>query len=80
VISSTQWNTLEQHGAVFLPAAGVRVGTSVNGVGSFGEYWSASRLSSSGVYLVGFYDPGLSTGIYDRYRGQSVRLVRNYNR
>lgn len=30
-ITATQWNTLEQHGAVFLPSAGWRSGTSYHG-------------------------------------------------
>ena len=54
VITVSQWTTLEQHGAVFLPAAGRRKGTSVSSVGSFGLYWSASYHGfgiAFGVYL-----------------------------
>jgi hypothetical protein len=78
VISSTQWNTLEQHGAVFLPAAGYRYGSSVRYVGSGGNYWSASCSSSSGAYGVGFDDSLLNPqGSDGRYGGKSVRLVRS---
>ena len=76
-ISVSLWNTLAQHGAVFLPAAGCRYGTSVSDVGSYGYYWSASYDYSSSAWYVGFYDSGLYTdGEYYRYYGRSVRLVR----
>ena len=75
-ISASQWTTLESAGAVFLPAAGNRNGTSVYSVGSGGGYWSASYYNSGRAYLVGFYDSSLYTNDSgDRYRGRSVRLV-----
>ena len=75
-ISSSQWTTFENAGAVFLPAAGYRYGTSVYDVGSRGYYWSASYNNSLSAYGVYFYDDSLGT--YDSYRcyGFSVRLVR----
>ena len=77
-ITASQWNTLEQHGAVFLPAAGRRNGTSVNYVGSFGYYWSASCNDSSGAWLVCFGGGNLDSDYGDyRYYGRSVRLVRS---
>ena len=76
VISSTQWSTLELHGAVFLPAAGYRDGTSVSNVGSSGFYWSASYSNSFNAYCV-FYNLLFPQGTNYRYGGQSVRLVRN---
>ena len=75
-ISASQWNTLEQAGAVFLPAAGHCYGASVSFVGSRGYYWSASCYNSGRAGLVYFYDSGLFTDSYtDRSLGQSVRLV-----
>ncbi len=82
VISSTQWSTLEQHGAVFLPAAGYRYGKGVNDVGSIGNYWSAS--CSGNAYSV-YFGYNEHFGGYSlnpqrsspRCGGQSVRLVRN---
>ena len=70
---------LAAKGCVFLPAAGYRNGTSVNGVGSNGRYWSSSP-STSGVnyaYRVSFYSDSLypANNGY-RYNGFSVRLVR----
>ena len=76
VITASQWNSLELRGAVFLPAAGIRDGASVYGVGSYGNYWSASYSDSSGAYDVYFFDSGLGTDDYGRCFGQSVRLVR----
>ena len=76
MITALQWNTLEQHGAVFLPAAGYRYGTSVYDVGSFGDYWSASYGDSYGAYNVYFHDGGLNASDDGyRYYGFSVRLV-----
>ena len=77
VITAEQWATLEQHGAVFLPAAGERYETSVGSVGSDGYYWSASCYSSSLVYSVGFYSGDLNTYYGYRHYGKSVRLVRS---
>jgi hypothetical protein len=79
VISASQWNTLQNAGAVFLPAAGSRDGTSVSNVGYYGVYgvyWSASCDGGDWACEVSFSD----SYIYplsgsDRYYGRSVRLV-----
>jgi len=77
-ISVSQWDTLEQHGAVFLPAAGDRSGTWVSSVGSGGRYWSASYSNESYAYSVWFSGSYLSPQDgNDRYYGRSVRLVRS---
>lgn len=72
-ISSTQWAALEQHGAVFLPAAGRR-GMAYT-YGSDGYYWSASHLNYE-AYDVTFDDSRLNADSY-MYRsdGLSVRLI-----
>ena len=75
-ISSSQWTTLEQHGAVFLPAAGYRNGTSVNSVGSNGNYWSSSYVNRYTAWSVSFSGSNLGTDIdSNRNNGHSVRLV-----
>lgn len=77
-ISQSNWtNRLEANGAVFLPAAGFRGGTSVYDVGSGGRYWSASYVDSDCAHYVSFYDGYLDSGNNRRYRrdGLSVRLV-----
>ena len=76
-ISATQWSALEQAGAVFLPAAGYRSGTSVDVVGSRGFYWSASYSDSdSNRAWSESFDDSLFYPV-DVYRGsgRSVRLV-----
>ncbi len=76
-LTASQWNTLEQAGAVFLPAAGLRGGTSsVINVG-YGYYWSASYLNSYDAYYVYFDASYLSTDRngYNRQFGSSVRVV-----
>ena len=76
-ITASQWSTLEQVGAVFLPAAGYRTETSVTNEGSYGGYWSASYSSSycAGSLYIGFSN--LSTdSSHRRYYGFSVRLAR----
>jgi len=75
-ISSSQWNILEDAGAIFLPAAGYRNGISVNKVGSWGIYWSASYLDSDMAFDALFYDNILDSNDHaGRYGGNSVRLV-----
>lgn len=76
-ITALQWNTLEQHGAVFLPAAGHRGGFLVGYVGSYGSYWSASYVVYGGeASALAFDDEFLSPGIMLlQYVGSSVRLV-----
>lgn len=81
VISSSDWmNSLQAHGAVFLPAAGHRNGASnINSVGSFGYYWSASRQDSRYALLVEFWEGEswpVHVNAYSGSTGLSVRLVR----
>ena len=76
IISVMQWDALESAGAVFLPAAGYRFGTSIGDVGSCGYYWSASYFNSSYAYLLSLKAASLSTGnASNRSYGRSVRVV-----
>ncbi len=77
VYSSEQWAQMEQNGAVFLPAAGYRDGTSVYVVGSYGYYWSSSCSSNSSHACYVYFSSGDLGPQYNNYRyhGQSVRLV-----
>lgn len=80
-ISSNIWISLfEANGAVFLPAAGCRLGTEMNFVGSSGYYHSSTPYSSNPNYYhysiyftndMGYPSYGGNAG------GYSVRLVRN---
>ena len=75
--SASEWSKMEANGAVFLPAAGGRLGTDVSSVGSYGGYWSSSAYDSSGASNLDFYSDDVYTyNGYDRYCGRSVRLVR----
>ena len=47
MLSLSQWRQMEAEGAVFLPAAGYREGTSPTEVGGTGYYWSSSRVVGS---------------------------------
>lgn len=78
-ITAEQWSTLEQHGAVFLPAAGLCLETStkIASAGSNGYYWSASIYSVTSACQLFFDDSRLMMGDYYRPAGCSVRLVRN---
>ena len=76
VISASAWNTLQTAGAVFLPAAGSRAGTSVSGTDASGYYWSSSCYNDQYACLLSFNGTSLSPYQNDfRYYGQSVRLV-----
>lgn len=81
-LTVSQWSTLEQHGAIFLPAAGDRVGTSVSFLwGGRGSYWSASYGDDDDygtVYSYGvlFYETSFAANYWGRRDvGHSVRLV-----
>ena len=66
---------------LFLPAAGYRFGTSLNGAGSRGYYWSSSLSSSSpdDAYYLNFYSGGVYVYYYYRNDGHAVRPVRSKN-
>lgn len=64
-------------GTIFLPAAGLQLGGGLNGVGSWGDYWSSSRYGEYNayeLYLNSFYTQWGTS--YGRSSGQSVRPVR----
>ena len=73
-----QWKLLEDAGAVFLPCGGVRHGTTVQGVGQSGQYWSATPLDDSSCRRLGFYQNYNGANSYSvRHLGQSVRLAQD---
>ena len=71
------WTKMESAGCVFLPAAGYRSGSSMDGPGTYGYYWTATPNSTGTAYRVysnsDYLAPDNST---NRRLGLSVRLVR----
>lgn len=75
-ISLEQWAAIEQHGAVFLPASGYRLGTEVINTGSSGHYWSSTHYGESRANCVSIFDSGVYPQAIDFiFNGFSVRLV-----
>ena len=71
------WFVAKNGNAVFLPAAGTRIGTDVYDVGSNGNYWSSSAYDDYYAGYLYFTSDGAGMNSYgDRDYGQSVRLVR----
>ena len=75
--SAEQWSTLEAAGAVFLPAAGNRIGDSVFNVQYCGYYWSATEYDGNNAYFLYLYSDRASMINLSRYNGRSVRLVKD---
>lgn len=84
-INSTNWtNSLEAHGAVFLPAGGSRSFGNIYNQNTYGFYWSSSPVSAGGendgnnASLLIFYAGDLQAKYTEnRGYGFSVRLVKN---
>ncbi|MDD6002647.1 MAG: hypothetical protein PUC50_10710 [Bacteroidales bacterium] len=75
--SFADWQKMEKAGAVFLPAAGNRSGTSVDLCGYNGYYWSSDVLMETFAYNMYFNSVYVSCTDGDpRSYGKSVRLVR----
>ena len=82
IYNAQSWEKLEAAGAVFLPAAGYRSGTSVYALGTDGEYWSSTRHSGEGPQFQKFSESIAISNYYyylsSGYYGGSVRLVQDY--
>ena len=80
IITALEWeNLFESNGAILLPAAGCRVGSSVD-VRAFGIYYTSSYYNSSISYQLWFSESVLYNATqYGRCNACSVRLVQNYN-
>jgi len=72
------WADMESAGAVFLPAAGYREGTTVSDVGTNGKYWSSSAKISqmAGDLTFRQWSGFFPTNSNPRSLAHSVRLVR----
>lgn len=78
-ITASDWQTLENNGAVFLPCAGRRDGVMVNQTNYSANYWSTSRDGRPEA-MCQFFNNNLIYSYYywNRYIGCSVRLVQDY--
>ena len=77
--TAAQWKTMEDNGAVFLPAAGYRFGTDVGVgyVGSIGYYWSSTPNHEYDAGSLDFDSHNLGPQDDGRGIGLSVRLVQD---
>lgn len=76
--TTAQWKKMEEAGAVFLPAAGFRMGTEVRGTKIYGCYWTSTLDESGDAYFVGFDKNHLNAmGLNVCHVGCSVRLVQD---
>ena len=74
--SAAEWARMEACGALFLPAAGYRDGSSVGFVGYYGYYQSSTPYDTYNAYDRFFCPDGTEWNDFCRYNGFSVRLVR----
>ena len=73
-----QWKKLESHGAIFLPSAGCRYGTTVGNVGTTGSYWTASASGGENAWYFVFNKGKIDiVSDFSRALGRSVRLVQD---
>ena len=80
-----EWEKMEEAGAVFLPAAGIRYADEVSPwVGERGYYWSATwtegnSLDCPNMYQLYFAKRKIELARWDGREGASVRLVQTYS-
>ncbi len=76
IFDLAEWRKMEIAGAVFLPAAGYRSGTTVSQVGETGYYWSCLG-SSSEAFNLNILNRNVNAGATDNpSKGFAVRLIR----
>ena len=76
-IDEVEWKALEHSGAVFLPAAGYRVGWDVGNVQYDGFYWSSTPNEANTAYYTFFSSGQAEPRTRERKHAHSVRLVRD---
>lgn len=75
--TAEQWAQMQESGAVFLPAVGVRNGASIYFLNNYCNYWSATSFGDSYAFYVSATPNEVYVGNADRNNGQAVRLVKN---
>lgn len=78
-LSASDWDKLEAIGAIFLPAAGSRTGTTSTQYNSAGYYWTSTQYDANNGSILYFDDGLVSVGTSDdisqKNKGCAVRLV-----
>ena len=74
----TTWNIMEAAGAVFLPAAGYRLGMTTTTTASEGYYWSTTHVDGDKSWSVKITSSSSTLNQTYASQGCSVRLVRDY--
>lgn len=72
-----EWEKMEEAGALFFPAAGVREGTGIWNVDVYGIYWSSTSNSEIQCWVLWFSSSIVWPAHDERYLGFSVRLVKD---
>lgn len=75
--TASEWTQMEDAGAVFLPCAGKRNGTTVSEVDSEGYYWTSTSSNGTSGYRIKLTASGYDDDL--RHLGHSVRLVIDAN-
>ena len=75
--SGDEWEKMERYGALFLPAAGFRSGTTLYSINSEGYYWASTIFNTSSAYSVHFNSSYIQVQGQERHYGCSVRLVKD---
>lgn len=80
IYSTTDWEKMEENGAVFLPASGSRSAASVSYYNTNCYYWSSNNYSTKYAYRINVSSTNVVTSGASAYsvrsNGLSVRLVR----
>lgn len=81
IYTFSEWNRMEAAGAIFLPAAGYREGSSFHNteLGGTGMYWASTQIFGTMAYemVIPYFDcHPQGASFWYRYRGNPVRLIR----
>lgn len=76
IFSEEQWVLMEEAGAVFLPAVGMRNGANIYFFNNYCNYWSASPFGDGYSFNLSATPNEAYVGNIDRSTGQAVRLVK----
>lgn len=81
VVDATNWEIMSNAGAVFIPTAGYRNGTTIVQAGSYGYYWSSTKpgtgtVANSLYFFSSSFNPANGYTQASFESGHAVRLVR----